>query len=542
MRAGAALGLLFLAALLAEARAAESPPPEMRVCLEGGRTRLRIGSSRPPQRRHDEDVAGDTVLELAPKDGAGPVVRWSLPQSLDCVGFEPGKGFYVLDGAWEKGAVSAVRGFWYWPESAPKPVESKFQAAGQDALIRLWSPDYRYLVFVNTAGKLGALSTELDRVVILGAAPAPPPMGGPGADLLASGQYEKFDWEFFAEQGAGTLEPEILALEGGRVLKASDGADTVSARAKERRLRTWDLDQVFAAAAPTGSWSVVASGQRRPCAPKLDAGFVYWGTGDGRLLRASKTAKKPAPPATLARVSGAVRAVALDEDSLYAVVASTGGDAVVRVPKAGGAARVVAGGVPLPRVDSGLVADAGALYWGTGGAVWRATLKTGRVEKLVDSPEVFPARLAADGKWIYWSNSSDDNAGVWRAPKAGGAAEQVAGTGFDEVASFVVAPPWLYYVARGAVLKLRLEHGEDEKPVRVAEGIEVERSGGALLIAAEDGSLSSLRLDDAARAPVFAARRDVDPATLAADPAGLFAATAAGSDEDAPASILRFAP
>jgi hypothetical protein len=233
-----ALALLLGSSLAFADLTADNPKP-----CESGKTTLRIREERPKIPRHDQSL-GTTWFELVPRDGKEALQRVSLEDDWRCVGFNTARG-YILDGRWESGVIVALRALRYWPESAEKPIISRFEREQQAAAAWVWSSDLRYFAFISLDGRLKVLDTKTDRIRDLAKAPAPPPIDENTRETLKN-EGASFDWISVTEQiGYDHLDPGILSLEDNHILKASYGKDTANARAKKRTVRTWDLGSLF---------------------------------------------------------------------------------------------------------------------------------------------------------------------------------------------------------------------------------------------------------------------------------------------------------
>jgi hypothetical protein len=127
-----------------------------------------------------------------------------------------------------------------------------------------------------------------------------------------------------------------------------------------------------------------------------------------------------------------VLAMAADGTFVYLATASTG---IVRVPEAGGAFEMFA---PLSSglSDHAFAADATGVYWISDGNLVTATApaEAPAVVTPLDQGAIVMGPLLLDAAFVYWMtlletdvpDGGSANGNVWRAPKAGGAAELLA--------------------------------------------------------------------------------------------------------------------
>ena len=130
----------------------------------------------------------------------------------------------------------------YLTEDSIRLIPSAFNKGGYHAFSGQLSPAGQYFVFVGrkeAPASLFVLDTEKDKINVLGPAPAPPPLSPE-----SSGNEEGVRWGWNQpEAGFLPLEPGIIGFEGDHILKISYGEDTWRKRAKERRIRMWDLSR-----------------------------------------------------------------------------------------------------------------------------------------------------------------------------------------------------------------------------------------------------------------------------------------------------------
>lgn len=210
----------------------------------GNTTTLEVESHRTVFPRHDQTL-GKTVFHLRTKAGH-ELARQEEQEVWNCLGFNADRQAFILEGRWEAGVQVRVRSLLYWPEAAVAPLSSRFDAehySAEQVLFNDADHALRYLVFIGQRGEgafgLYVLNAATDRIERLGDAPLPPPtdQGSDAAKPRASWSWESCDEEL----GGAELEPDILHFTNGTKLRASYGRDTRKARAKKRRILTWDL-------------------------------------------------------------------------------------------------------------------------------------------------------------------------------------------------------------------------------------------------------------------------------------------------------------
>jgi uncharacterized protein YtpQ (UPF0354 family) len=186
---------------------------------------------------------------------------------------------------------------------------------------------------------------------------------------------------------------------------------------------------------PTGasSGTLLATAQN-PTALALDDQRVYWIDGaKGQILSAPRKVAANTKPTVVASASAIGRRYAqsmvIDGDALYALrgAGAEGEAAVIKVPKAGGAASVVAElpGAPEAIATAGGVAYVATSGKGEDGAILRVPLRAGaKPEKIATA--VQPCALFADAKDVFFVERGLTTGGVKRLPLKGGSVEAVA--------------------------------------------------------------------------------------------------------------------
>lgn len=185
---------------------------------------------------------------------------------------------------------------------------------------------------------------------------------------------------------------------------------------------------------PSGaSAGTVLAAAKNPTAITVDDQRVYWIDGaGGQILSAPRKAAANAKPTVLASTGVLsqryTQSMALEGDALYALRAATpdGEAAVVKVPKAGGAASVVAevSGTPEAIVVAGGVAYVATSGKGEDGAIVRVPLRAGaKPEKFATASQ--PCAIFADAKELFFVERGLTSGGIKRVPIQGGKVETV---------------------------------------------------------------------------------------------------------------------
>ncbi|MBN1594672.1 hypothetical protein JW933_01970 [candidate division FCPU426 bacterium] len=197
--------------------------------------------------RHDVAL-GRTMLVLRSRNGKKVLLKETFTELWECLGYNPRTRRYVLVSQNEHGVKVTLRGLVYLEENRPRFTDSVFARKRFQAAASLYSPEGTYLVLVGApAGedqyRLYALDLEQDQLLLLGDAPAPPPLSQEdleypeAADLMGP-------WEA-PERHYTELEKEIWSFVNPHTLQVGYGQDTISKRGRKREVRTWNLKNVF---------------------------------------------------------------------------------------------------------------------------------------------------------------------------------------------------------------------------------------------------------------------------------------------------------
>jgi hypothetical protein len=167
-----------------------------------------------------------------------------------------------------------------------------------------------------------------------------------------------------------------------------------------------------------GAVSELASGQPDLDSIVVDADGIYFG-GDGGLYKLEggvvATLYVPTAPALH---TASVPVLVADGATLY-FTTLLGKGPIVRLPKAGGASKVLADA----QATSALALDATHLYWGTDEGVFRVAKAGGVAQKLsAGAPSI--TAIAVDGEDVFFTDFQSD--GVYRVGIASGTKTRLA--------------------------------------------------------------------------------------------------------------------
>jgi len=200
---------------------------------QGDSTTLVVGFAG-PMPRHDATDYGKTTLTLLSKEKKVLFNRVLNNYNCNCLGYNRAHRAYVLDSFGESVIVPAIDAFFYIPEQKPQLLQSKFNSQ-YVAYTTMPGPDLHFVAFVgkcvsdraDATPHLYVLDTMRDRVVTLGAPPAPPPCG-------------KDEWGW-GRGAIGELEPSVCKFTSPNSLRVTYGSDTYRHRAKQRTTRMWNF-------------------------------------------------------------------------------------------------------------------------------------------------------------------------------------------------------------------------------------------------------------------------------------------------------------
>ncbi len=223
--------------------------------VQGATSKLRIITTKAPEYDGDQ---GAVRIEIRIDGGKKKAKTLSLsPGIWLCLAYSrPAKAF-VLGRVLQKGRAQPVVRLEYLDEGAWMIRNSKnssnWDSEGYDnkkdnhfsALAAVPSPDGRYIAmigdFKSESGKLMALDSVLDSLEVLGEPPAPPPGSATGVNKESG-----FDWHGGGpSDGFLNMDPGILVFKSTDTLRASYGNDTSKARASDRRIKEWNLHELF---------------------------------------------------------------------------------------------------------------------------------------------------------------------------------------------------------------------------------------------------------------------------------------------------------
>jgi hypothetical protein len=205
----------------------------------GTTTRLAVTSSGMSDAMDAPDP--DTTLELRAAADGQLVVQLHWSEAWQVLAFDVATRTYVLGeiathGAWR--VLDAIR---YLDERGGKR-DGRFATDHLVALSSRTSPDGSYIALVaqpdqpavRDGFRLYLLDVAADTLRVLGRAPAPPPLDDPAA--CTAGPWVWGDLQAVAFYEA--MDAVALQFDGGK-LRASYGADTCRARAKQRTTQEW---------------------------------------------------------------------------------------------------------------------------------------------------------------------------------------------------------------------------------------------------------------------------------------------------------------
>ncbi|MGA2451704.1 MAG: hypothetical protein ABTD50_23860 [Polyangiaceae bacterium] len=198
---------------------------------------------------------------------------------------------------------------------------------------------------------------------------------------------------------------------------------------------------------PTRTEIVLASQQTDPVSLVVNNGYIYWVNDDldtetGTVLRMPLGG---GPPTTIAshqyELTADARIAVYNSNVYWVRTEGTREDAdhsrrsLVTASVNGGTVRKLAS---TRFFSKGLAADASGVYWAEGDAVKHVSLTGGKVVTLAgDSANGLATDLHIDGEYVYWSQVSEDlkpgsqlHNHLWRAPRDGGGAVELAAFGY----------------------------------------------------------------------------------------------------------------
>ena len=205
----------------------------------------------------------------------------------------------------------------------------------------------------------------------------------------------------------------------------------------------------------------------------VDTSSVYWNTNDA-IVGNDSVNKVPlggGPPTTLVSNDTIDGNIAVDASSVYWVrlTFSVTNSAwyIMAVPLDGGSPTTLAEG-------SGLVGDAGNVYWITGSGLMKASLGGGTPTTVASIPSSFFS-MAVDATHTYWTTlgTLDDSyqhstdGTVMKAPFGGGTPTTIA-SAQDTPHNLVVDATSAYWIAGGSVTKASLDGGS---PITLTSGM-----------------------------------------------------------------------
>jgi hypothetical protein len=206
-----------------------------------GRTRLIL--------REKEPTATPTRDRAAP--GGKVLLDDTLTEVWECLAYNPRTRRYVITSVNEHGVKVSMRGLVYVDEAAATFKESVFGRRAVHAVASLYQPASGFLALIGTAkdgegedtSKLYVLDTDTDELQAIGVPPRPPPIE---PELRKDREVVKMSWRWDAPERHYTeLDEAIWSFVDPTTLRVSYGRDTVSARAKRRTERRWDLKRLF---------------------------------------------------------------------------------------------------------------------------------------------------------------------------------------------------------------------------------------------------------------------------------------------------------
>ncbi|MDC0746103.1 Vgb family protein [Polyangium mundeleinium] len=246
-------------------------------------------------------------------------------------------------------------------------------------------------------------------------------------------------------------------------LAAGGGASSPRALALDTTSVYWTTaGSVMKVGLNGGSVTTLASDQVMPAGIAVESEKVYWGE-NWSTLNAVPTGGGPIVKLATDGINSAPQCVAIGGSHLY-WVNSNSGDAVRRVPLAGGTAVTIVPAVDVPQC---LTVDSDFVYFtsmdgdqtSTGGKIRKVPRDGGTPEVLV-SGQHFPYMITADAGNLYWTDVGNDK--IMKVSKSGGA-PQVLATG-DYPAGIAVDSNYVYWANRyaGTVMKVPVGGGPAE--------------------------------------------------------------------------------
>lgn len=208
---------------------------------------------------------------------------------------------------------------------------------------------------------------------------------------------------------------------------------------------------------------VVADAQDGAFGVAVDDTHVFWSTqGSRRVLRAPKSGGEAELVAESTPGSVVFTPTFLAVTATHAVWINyesgtlQDGMALIAAPKAGGAAAGFAEN--SPDANSGLAADGDRFWFANFGVNAVRSAQLGQSYANVSEGQSNPAQVAVDDAFVYWTNQSEsaDNGGVMRAPRDGSAAaedlapeiESATGIALDADAVYVTAGSGIHRVPK----------------------------------------------------------------------------------------------
>ena len=197
--------------------------------------------------RHDVDM-GRTELVMRSRDDKKVLIKETLTEVWECLGFNMQTRKYLIVSKNEHGVKVTLRGLVYLDETSAVFQDSVFGKHHFEAVASLYSPDGNYLALIGAPEKKDAyglyvLNTTSDQLRELGEPPAPPPLTA--ADLsYPDMEHMMGPWEA-PERHYAELEKGIWEFTSPHTLDVSFSNDSMKFRSKDRRIKQWDLRTVF---------------------------------------------------------------------------------------------------------------------------------------------------------------------------------------------------------------------------------------------------------------------------------------------------------
>lgn len=217
---------------------------------------------------------------------------------------------------------------------------------------------------------------------------------------------------------------------------------------------------VMKAELPDGTPEVLADGQSYPSAITIVGQAAIW-RADGGI----KSAPLTGGPVTVLVTNASGDGLAEDDQTLVWGSGSSVEPGVFSAPLSGGEAKNLVGDAAPNGIDTG----GGLVFWAdlTQNAIRSVPLTGGTVED-VAKLEGIPGDVVVSGDHVFWEVWTGKDAGVWRAPLAGGTAEQVVSEN-DYVCSLAVVDDTVYYYHQWHVATIRQVPTTGGNPVEVLE-------------------------------------------------------------------------